>query len=244
MFDVNKVIQRYLQLSGGDNGLSDSDVFPEFLKGVIGPNGPHKVLDYMIVPATDKVAIDTTGYLFGPHAFTFTVYENFMNVGPGSVLSTNSGGVQGGHAVTMNGRDSLGRQRLQTWGISPSVLATDKWVGGVEPEYISFFSLEWFNSAGFAPNGQHYNTLAPLWNSMGGKVPVVGPFPPPGPTPPTPPIPPIPVPPVPPEPPVPPAPPIPVPPSPPTPVCYSEPLFYFGIFGRDRPALFHKTRCR
>lgn len=239
-FDQGEVISRYLQLSGGNNGLSDSDVFPEFKSGVLGPNGPHKILDYMIVPSTDKVAIDTTGYLFGPHAFTFTVYSNFMDVGPGTVLSTNSGGVQGGHAVTMNGRDALGRQRIQTWGISPSVLATDKWVSGVDPEFVTFFSLEWFNSAGYAPNGQHYNVLASLWNSLGGHVPAVGPFPPPGPNPPTPPIPPIPTPPVPPEPDPVPVPPTPVPP-PPAPPCVQQPWLYFGLFPH-RPALFH--RCR
>lgn len=244
-FDEGKVVARYEQLSGGDNGLSDSDVFPEFLAGIVGPGGPHKILDCMVVAASDKTAVDTTGYLFGPQLFTFLVYSNFMNVGPGTVLTGNGGAVKGGHAVTMNGRDPKGRQRIQTWEISPSVLATDEWIAGVEPEFITCFSLDWFNSAGYAPNGQHYNVLAPLWNSMGGKVPAVGPFPPPGPTPPVPPIPPIPTPPdppAPPEPPVPPLPPLPPqPPLPPPPPCIRQPLFYLGLFP-NRPALFH--RCR
>jgi hypothetical protein len=199
VFDKAAVIKRYLALSHGDNGLSDSDVFPEFKKGIVGPNGPHKVLDVLIVPATDTAALNLTSWAFGPQMFTFTVYANFMNVGPGTVLDGNSGAVEGGHAVTLNGRDAQGRWRLQTWGIRPSVLVTDKWVHGVQPEFIACFSLEWFDAKGYAPNGLHYNDLAPLWNSMGGNVPAVGPFPAPTPTP----VPPVPVP-----------PPTPVPPTP------------------------------
>jgi hypothetical protein len=179
LFDTNAIVRRYLQLSGGDNGLSDSDVFPEVKAGIVGPNGPHKMLDVLIVPSTDNTALDLTEWAFGPHMFTFTVYSNFMNVGPGTVLNGNTGGVQGGHAVAISGKTADGKRKLETWGIQPSVLITDNWVRGVDPEFIACFSLEWFNSEGYAPNGEHYTTLAPLWESLGGKRLPASPFPPP-----------------------------------------------------------------
>lgn len=203
-FVTADVVKRYLQLSGGDNGLSDSDVFPEIKKGVIGPNGPHKALDVLIVPASDKALLNLTEWAFGPHMFTFTVYSSFMNdVGPGKVIDKSSGQAEGGHAVPIAGRDANGNRKLITWGIQPSPLVTDHWISTVDPEFIAVLSLEWFNKKGYAPNGQHYNTLAPLWNSLGGHVPPVGPFPPPEPNPPVPPLPPT--------------PPVPVPPMPPGP---------------------------
>jgi hypothetical protein len=181
VFDPAKVIARYRVLSGGDNGLSDEDVIPEYKKGIVGPNGPHKILDTLIIPSTDQAALDLTGYAFGPQWFTFTVYSSFMSQAkPGAFIDSISGGVDGGHAVLCSGKTSRGR-KIETWGMSPSVEIGKNFISKVDPEFVAVFSLEWFDAQGYAPNGQHYSVLAPLWNSMGGNVPVPGPFPAPTP---------------------------------------------------------------
>jgi hypothetical protein len=69
-FDVNKLTARYLRLSGGDNGLSDYDVYGnnhngEFYTGIVGPNGPNKILDHMVVNPSDSDTIAVTMYYFG-----------------------------------------------------------------------------------------------------------------------------------------------------------------------------------
>lgn len=183
-FDEKALVNRYLQVAGGDNGMYDAQAFKEIKGGVIGPNGPHKAIDVLIVPATDKAALDLTGWAFGPHMFTFTVYSNFsQNAKPGATFTSSSGRVLGGHAVPLSGKKANGNWQLETWGMQPSIEVSPSWVAGVDPEFISVFSLEWFDAKGFAPNGLHYTVLAPMWNSMGGNVPVPGPFPPPDPDP-------------------------------------------------------------
>lgn len=210
-FTTADVVKRYRQLSGGDNGLSDSDVFPELKSGVIGPGGSHKALDVLIIPSTDEAALDLTGWAFGAHMFTFTVYSNFaQKAAPGVTFDTSSGQIEGGHAVPVSGKDADGKRLLETWAIQPSIKITKRWIASVDPEFIAVFSLENFDKAGYTPSGLYYTDAAMLWNSMGGHVPTVSPFPPPNPQPPVPPLPPLP--PAPPTPPVP-----PVPPQPPTP---------------------------
>jgi hypothetical protein len=190
-FPVDKVVKRYLQLSGGDNGLSDSEIFPEAKNGTLGPNGPHKILDYAVVSSTDMVALSLTQFAFGPTLYTFAVPKSVMqNIKPGVLWDTQTGNVIGGHAVLLTGRKKNGNFSLQTWGLNPPVEVTPRFLANNDPECIATFSLEWFNEKGYAPNGFHYETLAPLWTSLtGGRLPA-SPFPPPvGPTPPVPPAP-------------------------------------------------------
>lgn len=180
--DDKAVINWYLQVAGGDNGTTDQQIFPEFKKGVVPPSRPHKALDILIVPSTDKAALNLAGWAFGPTMFTFTVYENFMNVAPGTVMKGNSGRIVGGHAIPFSGVGAQGRAG-ETWGFTSPFWATDEWIAGVDPEFVAVFSLDWFNAKGYASNGLHYTTLAPMWNSLGGNVPLVSPFPPPIPDP-------------------------------------------------------------
>lgn len=239
-FDANKVMSRYRVLSGGDNGLGDSDVFPEFKRGIIGPDGPHKILDYATVSPTDSTAIALTQWAFGPHLYTCALLDTWLaNAQPGA-LWTDKGTPDpyAGHAILLTAKNAKGNYSLETWGFNPPIEITPAGIMKSEPELISCFSLEWFNAKGYAPNGLHYTTLAPLWTSVTGHILPVSPFPSPdGPGPVVPPTPdpePIPVP-------VPPTP-FPPTPNPPIPVpCTRQPLFYLGLFP-NRLALFH--RCR
>jgi hypothetical protein len=52
-----------------------------------------------------------------------------------------------------------------------------------DPSGFVVFSLRWFNAAGYAPNGLHYDQLAAMWTAAGGKALPASPFPAPTPAP-------------------------------------------------------------
>lgn len=200
-FDENAVIRRYLAIAGGDNGLDDGTIMPEWKGGIVGPNGPRKILDEMTVVPTDKQAIALAQWAFGGTIFTASLLDSWLaNPQPGQTWD--AGGTPdptAGHAMVLNGKDADGTYRLQTWGFNPPIKLTQAGLEAADPELIVAFSLDWFNPKGYAPNGLHYTTLSPLWQTLGGVALPASPFPPPGP-----PVPPVP----------PPVPPVPVPPAP------------------------------
>lgn len=197
-FDANAVIQAYTRLSGGDNGLSADLMFGEWKRGLVG--GQHKIIDDMAINPTDQSAMALGAYLFGGLIFTLGIPDAWLagrGPGPGSVWDAGPG-VQAdrnnGHAVWFTGKNSQGYQ-VQTWGLNPPVVLTPAGVGVCDPAADVVFSLDWFDTAGVAPNGYSYDQLAAFWVQLGGhQLPpspfVPGPVPPtpipPGPTPPSP----------------------------------------------------------
>jgi hypothetical protein len=192
-FTTNEVVNRYLQMSPRDQGLNDNQMMPEMKSGLIGPNGPHKIVDYAVVSSTDLKALKACQYLFGPTIYTFSVPPGLVqNAKPGVLWDTQRGASNEGHAVILSEAKPNGNFSLETWGFNPPVEVTPRFIANNDPESLAIFTLEWFDAKGYAPNKLHYVTLAPVWESMtGGRLPP-SPFPPPvGPTPPvpTPPIP-------------------------------------------------------
>ena len=215
-FVESAIVARYLQLSGGDNGLATDTMMTEWLGGIVGPNGPHTILDQMAVDPTDQAAMQLALYLFGGVFFTLAVPDVWVDNATGGAVWTSGTGVvaddNNGHAVWFTGYNATGYQ-LQTWALQPPITITPAGVAVCDPEATVVFSLDFFNAQGIAPNGLTYATLASLWQQLGGKA--LPPFPTPAPSPtPTP----TPAPPPPPPPPLPPVPPIPTPtPTPPKP---------------------------
>lgn len=195
------VIARYYELSGGDNGLSDSDVYPVWKKGILEPNGPHKIRDSLIVdtlnPETLKLAIwGMCGVLY-----TCSLPSGWANAtAPGSVWGTGGGGSVGGHAIILSGYKANGMFDLRTWGISPPIQVTLPGMLENDPEVIVVFSEEMFHPVTrLSPAGFTWEQTRTIWIQHGGAD--VGPAPWVDPVP------------------VPPSPPTPVPPDPtPTPV--------------------------
>lgn len=191
-FDEQKVIQRYKQLSGGDNGLSDDDVFPEWKGGIVGPNGPCKMAADMLVKDNDPAAIKLAMWLFCGANWTCSLGGGWANnATPGAVWDRNNyGRAVGGHAMHLTGIDEQGRYHVRTWGISPPVLVTQDGIDASESEVWVAFSLDMFRPDGICPaNGLHYTQLAEIWHQLGGEILPPSPFPPaptpapPGPTP-------------------------------------------------------------
>lgn len=189
VFDVNAVINRYLKVSGGDNGLSDGQVYPEWKAGIVGPNGPHKILDDLTISPTDDVGIRLAMYLFGPVLFTAALPDAWIaNPKPGDTWTAGRPDQNNGHAMALTGVNAAGNYQDQTWGFNPPIQLTPAGLKSADPEIITVFSLDWFNAQGYAPNGYHYTQLAAWWQALGGKALPPSPFPAPtpGPTPPTP----------------------------------------------------------
>ena len=191
VFDESAVIARYLAISGGDNGLSDSDIFPEWKGGIVGPNGPHKILDDMTVLPGDDNATALAMYAFCGLIFTASLLGSWLNnASPGAIWDANGRpDPSAGHAMFLTGKEPNGNYELQTWGFSPCVNLTPAGLKAADPELVACFSLDMFNAAGLSPAGQTYEEAAALWNACGGNVLPPSPFPPtpiPPPNPPTP----------------------------------------------------------
>lgn len=174
-FDTRQVLNRYYQLSGGDNGLDDATVFPEWRRGIVGPNGPHTIEDEMTVDVRDPANVRLAMYLFGGLIYTASLPNAWLNTGPGSTWDASYPNPQNGHAMWLTGDDGK-TYKVQTWGFNPPVNLTYAGLQNSDPELVVCFSREWFDPAtGKAPNGYSWEELRQFWVALGGKD--VGPSP-------------------------------------------------------------------
>lgn len=179
-FDEAALIQRYLHIAGGDRGLGDDQVIPEYKAGILGPNGPHKILDELTVKVNDIASIALAQWAFCGLWWTCSLGSGWENAaGPGVVWDTNNYGRSiGGHAMLLTGMNATDRFDVRTWGISPAVKVTHSGLQNADSELIVVFSMEMFNAAGRAPCGATYAQLSKLWVDMGGQQLPNDPFPP------------------------------------------------------------------
>jgi hypothetical protein len=191
-FDAAKVVARYLKLSGGDNGLGDDQILPEFKAGIVGPRGPYAILDDLTVDPNDDASIALAMYVFGGVFYTAALLNTWLKVmEPGAVWNADgSPDPTAGHAMVISGRNNRGNYLDQTWGFNPPVELTPAGLKHSDPEIVVCFSPLWFNpSTGYAPNGLHYTDAAAIWTHCGGhplppwKGPAPNPNPNPNPTP-------------------------------------------------------------
>ena len=178
-FDVNALTRRYLQIAGGDNGLDDGTIFPEWRAGIVGPNGPRKILDEMTVDPKNLASVELAMWAFGGLLFTCSLPASWANnANPGATWGPASGGIVGGHAMHLSGRKN-GSSDLRTWGISPPINLTDAGMASVDTELIVAFSVDQFKPDGTcAFTGMSWDQKRTLWTSCGGKDVGPSPFPP------------------------------------------------------------------
>ncbi len=185
-FDVVAVVKEYLALSGGDNGLGDSDVFPHWRNP--GFQG-HRILDDMTVNPADDAAIQLAMWLFCGASWTCSLPDAWIDsAAPGVVWDAGTPNPQNGHAMHLSGYGIYTSYQCETWGIDPAIRLTPAGLKSADPEVTVQFSLEMFTPAGVAPhNGMSYDALAALWVTLGGSKLPPNPFGPPVPPPPPPP---------------------------------------------------------
>ncbi len=205
-FNEQQVINRYLQLSGGDNGLDDATIVPEFKAGIVGPNGPRKIFSIMTVNPQDDASTALAMWAFFGLMYTAALPDAWVaNPQPGQTWDAGIPDQNNGHAMWLSGKNARGGYDDQTWGFGAPINLTPAGLKGSDPELLACASMDMFNSQGYAPDGVHYLAKATLWQQCGGSAWPASPFPapnvnpptpiPPGPGPaPLPPLPPIPIP--------------------------------------------------
>jgi hypothetical protein len=178
-FDTQTVINSYLALSGGDNGLYESQILGEWHKGLCG-NKSATILDSLNVNVLDvnSVVPALHGYLavvlfMGlPDAWFYRPFHTGDIWDAPAVANWNRG-----HAVLINGVDSLGMYRAWTWGtwvwITPVGLAS------CAPYGFVAFSMRQYSPLGYTGSHVYYTQAAATWHQAGGFVPPPNPFPPP-----------------------------------------------------------------
>ncbi len=196
-FDKTKLVNRYLKISGGDNGLSDDDIFPEWENGIVGPGGPYKILDYATIDPADPKSVKAAFYHLGGGLTTHSLRTTWeANIRPGMVW-TNDGRIDpnAGHAVHQAGVNPDGTFKTITWGME--VKLTESGLANSDAEVIVVVAKDWFDAKGYTPNGTHYDDVAKFWLAGTGRklpqglFPPAVPDPPKPPTPPNPPLPPV-----------------------------------------------------
>jgi hypothetical protein len=192
-FSQAALIAWYLQVSGGDNGTSDSDIFPAIKAGFIPPNGANKVLDVLVVDPTNPQLRKDMMFRFGPPLYTCclrTTWEANPNAG---ATWTNDGQLdpQAGHAMLLDKQNANNDVGSEMWGLNPEVTITDAGLQSSDPEIAFTFSMQWFNKSGYTPSGIYYSDAVAAWKAAGGDTSQfpANPFPAPNPNPPTPPTP-------------------------------------------------------
>lgn len=199
-FNEATVITDYLVLDNGqDVGLSEGQLVkaftaPNFLGGV----GTATVQDTLNINPVNAATMRAAIYYFGGVGINLALPDSwYADAEPGAlwdVPATPDPSL--GHAVWLPGVDASGVYGVATWGFE--LRMTQEGLISVDPTAFVFFSQQWFNANGYAPNGLHISVLAQYWVASGGSSdvltlvslypPATGPTPTPTPNP-TPPLP-------------------------------------------------------
>jgi hypothetical protein len=168
-FDPNVIINDYLRLSGGNNGLNEGQIVEEWRNGLA--NTPAaRIFDVLNLNPNDSVAMQAAIYFFGGALFMLDIPDKWRtSFATGAIWDAPAiADRNNGHGVWWNGVNTNGNYRMQTWGtygwITPSGVAV------CDPSCFVVFSPRWFDDDGVAPNGLSYFQLAALWQQFGGGV--------------------------------------------------------------------------
>ncbi len=186
-FADKDIINRYLKVAGGDNGMYDDQILPEWKQGIIGPNGPFKIIDYATIDPADSKSVKSATYYLGGCVTTHSLRTTWMANAKEGAVWTNDGRIDpsAGHAIHCCGVNPAGNMVMTTWGMK--VQLTDAGLANSQAEVIVVVALDWFDAKGYTPNGTHYNEIAEFWLTGTGRRLPVGLFPDPTPNPPPPP---------------------------------------------------------
>ncbi len=181
-FDMSVFRQRYLTLSGGDNGLYDEQMQKEWRDRYLANVKEARIIDWLYVNVNDDATLDSAIYHFIGCQFTMTVPRRWIeNSGPGFVWDVPCPVNNSGHATHLRGKKSNGNRLLVTWSVTGEI--TRAGLKACDPSAFVVFNVRMFDKKGYAPNGLHVTHLAKVWQDGGGKqIPaaVIAAFPPPG----------------------------------------------------------------
>ena len=174
-FDEADLTARYMVISGGDNGLDDRSMMPEWEAGLVGPNGPHRILDQLTIDPNDDAAVAFALWAGLGLIWTAALPDKWIsNPRPGQIWTAGRPNRRNGHAMLLTGKD--GNFEVQTWGLDPPIYVTPDGIKNADSELIVVFSLEQFNEQGMLPCGLGYDQAADIWQQYGGQKMPANPF--------------------------------------------------------------------
>jgi hypothetical protein len=176
-FPLQNLVSQYLAKSGGDNGLSESDLVGAggiWLSGV-GGNPEAIVADALNVNVAN---VNLTRFIiswFYSLPMMWSVPDLFLSgFAPGKVFPdamkpdpANGHGTPLTDIVKVAGHTRW-MYRLYTWGAFAYV--TQEFVNSVQPSCFAVLSARQFNSAGFDSHGRHVSIVGPAWVLIGGNA--------------------------------------------------------------------------
>lgn len=166
-----------------DNGWTCADALSYLKKtGLVG----HTIAGYGQLATSNRAILQTAvsefGGLYLGMAFPSSAMDQFNNDQDWDIVA-NDGGIEGGHAVYVNGYDGIGYW-LWTWGkrIRMTYAFFDRYVGSSQGEAWGVISRDWVSAAsGKDPEGVDLVTLGQEFLAVTGQNPFPAPAPQPGP---------------------------------------------------------------
>jgi hypothetical protein len=189
-FELQTVVNYYLQLSGGDNGLSDDQIYPAWKAGIPFAPANSTLLDYALVDVTSDDCINECMFYCSGLLWTASLEDTWLSqTAPGTVWQ--AGGrpdPAAGHAMLLSGYRGLSDAlQVETWAISPPICVTRAGMREAQPELIACASLANFGPDGRTVNGITYDDFKVWWTARTGRLlppwPGPAPVPPPAPGP-------------------------------------------------------------
>ena len=173
-FDDAALVNRYLEIAGGDNGMTWAQITPEFLSGIIGPDGPYKSISWAQIDPNNAVAMKQAINQYGCVVMVGALPTTWLqrDTKPGGVWDGGRGispNWNNGHAWLVTGWDSTG-WICQTWQISPPIRITTRGVRSCDAQAVAFFGLPWLDARGRTPTGLPFSDLKAWWEAAGGPT--------------------------------------------------------------------------
>lgn len=169
------LVAQYLQIAGGDNGLTEENITGPgglWRVGVAG-NTSAVIADAMDISPTDVQLRRYATDQFFVVCMGWSVPDAFINgfKTGASFLSPGIANPNNGHWTPLSDLDASGSTRIFTWG--GWAWASDSFLASVDPDYFVVFSHLQFNSQGYDSHGRHVSEQAAKWKLLGGNGPAV-----------------------------------------------------------------------
>jgi hypothetical protein len=178
VFNQQKIRKQYLQKSGGDNGLSESDLVASngIWKVGLAGNKEACIVDHLNVNVKNVALAQYIIANFYHLPMMWSVPDAFINDFKAKAVFANAmtPDPNNGHGtpltdvVNVPGHGSTWFYRLYTWGAYAYV--SQAFVDSVDPQCFAVLSARQFNASGFDSHGNHVSVIGPKWVAIGGSA--------------------------------------------------------------------------
>ena len=153
----------------------------EWKAGIVGPDGPHRVISCLTVDIRDVTSLLLAVWAFGGALWTAALSRRWLDTAtPGAVWDAETPDVRYGHAMHISGYSPVAAEHhrfaVETWGLAPPVQVTYRGLLSAQSEVIVAFSRDQFTRNGISAfTGRDWEFMRQLWQRCGGRD--VGPSP-------------------------------------------------------------------